>query len=152
MGRGRKRVATKIKQQRGTARADRVLENEVEYAVLDEIPPPPEILNKDGGDLWIMFCEQAKAIGLLSSLAYPQILDYCLQYQIYLHSARKVAKSRTPGYDNKSNYLQKNYRLMVQARNQMKVFESEWGLTPASAAKVPAPTQGEKKKGSRFDL
>ncbi len=152
MARGRKPTPTKIKRQRGTARNDRVLANEVEYALADGIPMPPEILNEEGKDMWILFCTQASAIGILTKIAQPQILDYCLQWQIYLHSAEIVAKSATPGYDDESTYLQKNYRIMKEARSQMKVFESEWGLTPASASRIPAPDPQQKKESKWAEL
>lgn len=150
MARGRKPTPTKIKRQRGTARNDRVLANEVEYALAKEIPMPPDILNEEGRGMWVLFCTQASAIGILTRIAEPQILDYCLQWQIYLHSARLVANSDTPGYDDETAYLQKNYRIMVEARKQMKVFESEWGLTPASASRIPAPDAQERKE-SKWD-
>lgn len=151
MGRGRKPKPTKIKRQIGTARNDRVLANEIEYQVSEAIPVAPDILNEDGVDLWNLFCTQAQSIGILTRIAEPQILDYCLQWQVYLHNARIVAKSSTPGYDDESTYLQKNYRVMKEARALMKSFESDWGLTPASATRIPAPDKSGKKKDP-FDL
>lgn len=155
--RGRKPVPTEVKKARKTARSDRINADEIQLDTVDAIPVPPDILNEDGKELWYVFCNQAHKIGLLHSIAYPQIVDYCLQWQIYLYNAGIISESSTPGTavynDGKTHGLASQYKAMIAARKEMIAFESNWGLNPSSKTRiVSSGSTGSPKGKSRFDL
>jgi len=151
---GRKKTPTEIKRLRGTLRADRVLDNELSPELMKEIPAPPDDLKDDGKELWWLVVLQAHKLRILTKISLPQIVDYCTQWEVYCANRRIILGMDTPGVDEYTNGnmgLSAQYKAMNEARKQMRYFETEWGLTPSSAAGIPAPEQQDEKKGD-FDL
>ena len=58
MGKGRKKIPTKLKELRGTTRKDRMVENEMVVALVTELPDPPEWLSPIGKNEWTKVCSE----------------------------------------------------------------------------------------------
>lgn len=161
--RGRKPTPTKIKELRGTDRADRQLENEIEFDQIKTIPSPPNKLTDEAKELWYAVFQQLAKIGLLSKIGAFQLERYCEYYDVFVTASENI---RT-----KSGKLQlltrkklstgqmqvsKNpyWQIMREATEEMRKIETEWGFTPSSATRIPAPDSDGKKDDfdSKFEI
>ena len=52
MGKGRKKLPTKIKEMQGTLDVSREVENEMQVDLVQHIPEPPELLSEIGKKEW----------------------------------------------------------------------------------------------------
>ena len=58
MARGRKKVPTKIKELQGTIKPERMMENEMQVALVQTIPLAPEWLSEIGKTEWLKVCSE----------------------------------------------------------------------------------------------
>ena len=58
MGKGRKKTPTVLKEMQGTARADRVLDNEMQVDLVSHLPEAPELLSTIGVEEWYKVTSQ----------------------------------------------------------------------------------------------
>ena len=58
MAKGRKKTPTRIKELRGTARQDRLVENEMQVPLVKEIPTPPMWLSEIGQQEFLKVCKE----------------------------------------------------------------------------------------------
>lgn len=160
---GRKPVPTKIKELRGTDRADRKLENELQFERLKSLPTPPDELTQEAKQLWYAVFEQAAKIGLLSKIGAFQLERYCEYFDIYTTAknnlrtkAGKLQLLTTKKLSTGEKQTTKNpyFQIMRDATAEMQKVETEWGFTPSSATRIPAPNEQSKldKFDSEFDL
>lgn len=118
------------------------------------VPTPPDDLPERVHPLWYRVVMALEDLNALSDIAYPQIVDYCQQWNVYKFNMGMVNESETPGveiFSNGNRGVCKNYAAANEARKQMQTFEKMWGLTPWAAAKVTLPEK-EVKEEEEFEL
>lgn len=130
----RPKKPTVLKLLSGTARKDRDNGEAVTLPCLDSIPDPPSWLpNAEAVNEWHRLCAVLTAVGLLSEAALSPLAVLC---SLHGRITRAFAAGECP-----SGHLISQYRLLL----------GDFGLTPASRAKVGArPTKREENPFARF--
>lgn len=130
----RPKKPTVLKILSGTVRKDRDNGAAVPLSCLDSIPDPPYWLpNAEAVKEWHRLCGILAAVGLLSEAALSPLAVLC---SLYGRITRAFAGGECP-----SGHLISQYRLLL----------GDFGLTPASSAKVGArPTKREENPFARF--
>lgn len=130
--RGRKRDPKETKEAKGETRPSRHLENVVDFPVADETPKPPSYLRlKASKDLWNEVAPMLFAQRILT-VADTHALGHLCQ----LHGeVTQSYKRRLP--------------VSASALTQLRQYFAEFGMTPASRARVTAGP--EDPKGNKFN-
>jgi phage terminase small subunit len=68
MARGRKKIPTVLKEMQGTARADRLVENEMTADLVLQLPEPPELLSEIGVQEWYKITSQLFNLKMLHNI------------------------------------------------------------------------------------
>lgn len=141
-------LPTKLKALRGTLRTDRLPESgEMQPALSESIPVPPDIFNEVGKRLWYHLCTELKRLEMLTEIGFPQIEDYCLNYQIYWDAVRRVQKGKSAvSVKGGTPRINPYFKVMQDTRMAMIRFEDRWGLSPSTQTKIP----GKVDKGDDF--
>lgn len=106
------------------------------------IPQPPPLLNKGALEAWDRMCVELKYAGLLAGIARDRLARYCTAWADYEEirlMQNKLGAKRFRITDD--NWREQTHWLKVikESEATMQAFELEYGLTPASAAKVQRP-------------
>lgn len=137
-GPGRKRLPTNLKVLRGTDQPCRMNPAEVKPDS-DQLEPPLE-LSAMARVHWDDISKKLAKAGLLTNLDVTALTMYCEAYATWADATENIRKFgtiiKTPktGYPMPSPYLQ----VANKAFEQMKSLLTEFGMTPAARAKVPA--------------
>ena len=119
------------------------------------MPMPPDYLATEGERMWYRICLKLSEMELLTDSAFPQIADYCFNWQVFCFNAGVVKGSETPGveeYSTGSRGLSANYKAATEARKSMVTFERYWGLNPMSLSKIVLPKTGGDDEDDEFGL
>lgn len=130
MARGRKPTAPNLKVLAGTDRPDREVPDAPDYDLVEDFPDPPQYLNADGAEMWSNMGRQLVAARVLQVVDLFSLEQLCFQWQCF---RRKAKAEMEP---------------TAAETNALKALFSEFGMTPASRAKVSAGS--EKPKGNKF--
>ena len=102
MGRGRKKLPTKIKELQGTLKSERVLENEMTASLVSKIPTPPEWLSEIGKSEWIKVClelfnkQMLHQIDLRILEAYCNAISLHIETEIFLRKNGRIQEFKNP--------------------------------------------------------
>ena len=126
----RKKDPDNVKQMRGTARPSRLHGEWVEFEAVEDAPEPPQYLPVQAANYWrrlvpILLSKRVLSIADLESL---EVL--CVLYG-------RVRQMTEAGIDIQASLV-----------TQLRLYQSEFGLTPVSRQKVGSG--GEKPKGNAF--
>jgi len=130
MTRGRKPTSPNLKVLAGTTRPDRVKPDAPEYDLVENFPDPPQHLNSDGAEMWRRLGDQLVSARVMQVVDLFSLEQLCYAWQCF----RKKAKAEMEATAAETTAL--------------KSLFSEFGMTPASRAKVTS--SGEKEKGNKF--
>lgn len=130
MARGRKPTAPNLKVLAGTDRPDREVPDSPDYDLVEDFPDPPQYLNADGAEMWNNMGRQLVAARVLQVVDLFSLEQLCFQWQCF---RRKAKAEMEP---------------TAAETTALKALFSEFGMTPASRAKVSAGQ--EKSKGNKF--
>ena len=141
-------LPTKIKELRGTIRPDRMLESgEMQPELAKSIPVPPDLFDEVGKRLWYHLCTELKRLEMLTEIGFPQIEDYCLNYQLYWDAVKRVQKGKAAiSVKGGTPRMNPYFKIMQDTRMAMIRFEDRWGLSPSTQTKIP----GKIEKGDDF--
>ena len=90
MGRGRKKLPTKIKQLQGTAKSERLLDNEMQVALVQKIPLAPEWLSEIGKREWIKVCTELFNKQMLHQIDLSLLEAYCNAISLHLETEQML--------------------------------------------------------------
>ena len=135
--RGAKPVPTRLKVLRGTDRPDR--RNPDEPVVKPAIPPCPPHLGAEAKREWRRASKRLAAVGLLTEIDRAAFALYCDSYGRWVEATQAVQTYglmvKSPnGFPMQSPYL----AVANKAAEQMRLLLGEFGMTPASRARVHA--------------
>ncbi len=106
MGKGRKKTPTVLKEMYGTARADRVLENEMQVDLLSELPEAPDLLSEIGIAEWYKVTTQLFNLKMLHDVDQSLILAYCNEMSLYIESELELRENgRIDNFKNSNGDL-----------------------------------------------
>lgn len=158
----RPKTPTKTKEKQGTLRKNRV--NNREPSVKVEIPPCPKILGKEGKKEWKRITKELKMMQIIAKIDASALTIYCKAYENWLDCEQKIIEESKPieiegsieerdariATSSKGvNYISTLVNLSSMYAKQMTKIMTEFGMTPASRAKVNA--EGQDKESNFID-
>ena len=146
MGKGRKKTPTVLKEMYGTARADRVLENEMQVDLLSELPEAPNLLSEIGIAEWYKVTTQLFNLKMLHDVDQSLILAYCNEMSLYIESELELRQNgRIDNFKNSNGDLVRSQaKPLVKVKNDALAnalkLAVQFGLTPVARTNISAPT------------
>tara|TARA_Y100001937_G_scaffold29761_1_gene42843 strand:- start:1083 stop:1559 length:477 start_codon:yes stop_codon:yes gene_type:complete len=147
MGKGRKKLPTKIKDMQGTSVPCRTLENEMQVDVVSNVPEAPEWLSEIGKEEWKKVSEQLFNIGMLHKVDLQLIAAYCNEMSLYIETETMLRnKGRIQAFRNADGTLKHTQAVPYQkiakdALASALKLATQFGLTPVARASISAPTK-----------
>jgi len=145
MGKGRKKTPTVLKEMYGTARADRVLENEMQVDLLTELPEAPDLLSEIGIAEWYKVTTQLFNLKMLHDVDQSLILAYCNEMSLYIESELELRENgRIDNFKNSNGDLVRSQaKPLVKVKNDALAnalkLAVQFGLTPVARTNISAP-------------
>jgi P27 family predicted phage terminase small subunit len=145
MGKGRKKIPSKIKQIQGTERNCRVIENEMQVDVLSEMPKAPKWLSEIGKNEWDKVTQQLYHLQMLHSVDLKLIEAYCNEISLYIECEMKLREeNRIDEFKNSQGDLLRRQanpliKMKNDALNNSLKLATQFGLTPVARASISAP-------------
>ena len=126
---GRNAKPTSLKLLQGTARPDRVNANEPKPAAADLTVPPG--LDTYGRQAWKRWAPLLQGLGILTEVDVDVLALLCDAYSQWRRASRAVRR-----IDPTSEAYRKVAVSVEKARDQMRMFATEFGMTPASRSRL----------------
>ena len=145
MARGRKKTPTVLKEMQGTARADRLVENEMTADLVLQLPEPPELLSEIGVVEWYKITSQLFNLKMLHHVDLSLILAYCNEMATYIECETELKKSgRVDTFKNTNGDIVRTQakpfvKMKNDALNNALKLASNFGITPSARANISAP-------------
>ena len=145
MGKGRKKIPSKLKKMQGTERNCRVIENEMQVDLVKEIPDPPKWLSEIGKEEWIKVTNQLYHLEMLHLVDLKLIESYANEMSLYIESEIELRKSGRVDYFTNTNgdLLRSQAKPLVKikndALNNALRLAVQFGLTPTARASISVP-------------
>lgn len=149
--RGRKPKPTKQKVVEGTARKDRQPANEP--IVPPGEPDCPPIVMGEARAEWKRMVTELRSMGLLERVGRGPLATYCLAWATWHQAQEAIAQLGTamPGAGGVLT-VSPYFRIAKAAHEQMRHFWIEYGITPASRARVSVAKPDDDGPADGFDL
>ena len=147
MGKGRKKIPTKIKKMQGTSVPSRTLKNEMQVDVVSNVPEAPEWLSLIGKNEWNKVTKQLFNLGMLHDVDLPLIEAYCNEMSLYLECEMKLRReNRIDEFQNSEGIVVRRQanplvKMKNDALNNSLKLAAQFGLTPVARASISAPTK-----------
>ena len=125
-----RRLPDNVKQLRGTAKPCRSIGETLDFEAVDQIPPAPISLGVHGKEYWDGIVPLLLDKRVLTVVDLESLEIMCLMY----HKVLKASFAETD--------------LNAASVTQLRLYQTEFGLTPASRAKLKAGDDGP--KGNKF--
>jgi len=145
MGKGRKKTPTVLKEMYGTARADRVLENEMQVDLLSKLPEAPDLLSEIGIAEWYKVTTQLFNLKMLHDVDQSLILAYCNEMSLYIESELELRENgRIDNFKNSNgDLIRSQAKPLVKVKNDALAnalkLAVQFGLTPVARTNISAP-------------
>lgn len=138
---GRPNKPTALKELQGTARADRMLENEMMPAKLEGVPSPPEYLTDEAKQEWYSVCTELLSLNMLHRVDLALLSAYCQEMANYIEANGWLQREGfviTLERDNGSFYSMPNPWVAIKngaLKNAMSIA-GQFGFTPSARTKI----------------
>ena len=146
MGKGRKKIPTKIKAMQGTTEKSREVENEMQVDLCASIPEAPEMLSEIGKGEWVKVATQLHNLQMLHSVDLRLVEAYCNEIALYIECEMWLRENgRTDDFYNSNNELVRSQakpyvKMKNDSLNNALKLATQFGLTPVARASISAPT------------
>ena len=139
---GRKKLPTKLKKLKGTARKDRLPDNEPTPKDIEGYTSPPKYLGDYGIEKWDELYFQLQAAGILTEADLSSFTQLCKSYENMMVAYDGMTENKTKSITEYLNDKQSNnmpfYRLYKDGMDDYKKLLVEFGMTPSSRGKIEA--------------
>jgi P27 family predicted phage terminase small subunit len=145
MGKGRKKTPTVMKEMQGTARADRILDNEMQVDLVSKLPEAPELLSTIGVEEWYKVTLQLFNLKMLHHIDLRLIESYCNEMALYIECELELRKNgRVDVFKNTNGDIIRSQakpyvKMKNDALNNALKLATQFGLTPVARANISAP-------------
>jgi len=148
---------TKLKILQGTARKDRMIENEPDPE--NKTPSPPGHLNETAVVEWRRISAELFNLGLLSEIDRSALAGYCEAYSLWVEACEfRSERSKTDEIYHGMMEMTANGNVIQspiigiinQTRKAMKDFLIEFGMTPSSRSRVSGKDTANKTDVDNF--
>ena len=146
MGKGRKKLPSKIKEMQGTDVPCRTIENEMQVDLVSQIPEAPNLLSEIGKQEWYKITQQLYNLEMLYKIDLRLIEAYCNEMSLYIETETMLReKGRIQAFRNPDGTLKHAQAVPYQkiakdALNSALKLAVQFGLTPVARASISAPT------------
>jgi len=143
---GRKKIPTKIKELQGTIKPCRIVENEMQVALVPEIPDPPAWLSEIGQNEWTKVCSELFGKQMLHQIDLRLIEAYCNAISLHIETEMMLReKGRIQIYKNDDGSLKHAQAVPFQkiANDSLEralKIATQFGFTPTSRSSISQPT------------
>lgn len=139
---GRPKKPTAVKKAQGTAQKCRELDNEFVPTLVDGVPDPPEVLQKNqrAMRLWMESVVELESKKMLYRVDLNILASYCLELSTYFEMT---------AYCERNGYVCEGRRraedlIRRDCLDRAIKLAHEYGFTPAARTKISMPQQPEK--------
>lgn len=145
MARGRKKTPTVLKEMMGTARADRLVNNEMTADLVLQLPEAPEFLSEIGTKEWYKITSQLFNLKMLHEVDLSLILAYCNEMATYIECEMKLKEiGRVDTFKNTNGDIVRTQakpyvKMKNDALNNALKLAANFGITPSARANISAP-------------
>jgi P27 family predicted phage terminase small subunit len=145
MARGRKKTPTVLKEMMGTARADRLVDNEMTADLVLQLPEAPEFLSEIGTKEWYKITSQLFNLKMLHEVDLSLILAYCNEMATYIECEIKLKEiGRVDTFKNTNGDIVRTQakpyvKMKNDALNNALKLAANFGITPSARANISAP-------------
>ena len=145
MGKGRKKIPTKIKEMQGTVEKSRTIENEMVVDQVSELPIVPEWLSEIGKSEFKKVTTQLFNLGMLYSVDLKLVEAYSNEISLYLECEMKLRTiSRIDEFESSEGIVLRRQaspllKIKNDALNNSLKLATQFGLTPVARASIAAP-------------
>ena len=146
MGRGRKKIPTKIKELQGTLKAERVLDNEMTASLVSKIPAPPTWLSEIGRSEWVKVClelfnkQMLHQIDLRILEAYCNAISLHIETEIHLRENGRIQEFKNPDGTIKHTQAVPHQKIANDALDRALKIATQFGFTPSARSSINQPT------------
>ena len=144
MGKGRKKIPTKIKELQGTLEKSRQI-NEMQVAEVIKLPNVPKHLTSIGKQQWQIVCQELYNKKMLFEVDLSLLAAYCNEIALYIEMEQFLRKKGRIQYfynnDGSVKYSQSvpEQKISRDALNNALKLAREFGFTPSARASIPKP-------------
>ncbi|MBC8266360.1 MAG: phage terminase small subunit P27 family [Flavobacteriales bacterium] len=145
MGKGRKKIPTKLKEAQGTIEKSRLVENEMQVDACRELPASPVWLSEIGKSEWYKVTNQLFNLQMLHQIDLPLIAAYCNEISLYIETETMLReKGRIQVFKNIDGTVKHTQAIPYQkiakdALDKALKLAVQFGLTPVARASINAP-------------
>lgn len=145
MARGRKKTPTVLKEMMKTARADRLVDNEMTADLVLKLPEAPEFLSEIGTKEWYKITSQLFNLKMLHEVDLSLILAYCNEMATYIECEMKLKEiGRVDTFKNTNGDIVRTQakpyvKMKNDALNNALKLAANFGITPSARANISAP-------------
>ena len=145
MGKGRKKIPTKIKEMQKTVEKSRTIENEMVVDQVSELPIVPEWLSEIGKSEFKKVTTQLFNLGMLYSVDLKLVEAYSNEISLYLECEMKLRTiSRIDEFESSEGIVLRRQaspllKIKNDALNNSLKLATQFGLTPVARASIAAP-------------
>jgi P27 family predicted phage terminase small subunit len=145
MGKGRKKIPTKIKEMQGTVEKSRTIENEMVVDQVSELPIVPEWLSEIGKSEFKKVTTQLFNLGMLYSVDLKLVEAYSNEISLYLECEMKLRTiNRIDEFESSEGIVLRRQaspllKIKNDALNNSLKLATQFGLTPVARASIAAP-------------
>jgi len=145
MARGRKKTPTVLKEMMGTARADRLVDNEMTADLVLQLPEAPEFLSEIGTKEWYKITSQLFNLKMLHEVDLSLILAYCNEMATYIECEMKLKEiGRVDTFKNTNGDIVRTQakpyvKMKNDSLNNALKLAANFGITPSARANISAP-------------
>lgn len=147
---GRKCLPTKLKILKGSQKTERINPNEPEPTVA--IPTPPAFLTEEAMTEWRRITPLLEDLGLIAHIDRATIASYCQTWgRIERYEALVAANERGELCTSVNGHVQPSPEMAVlnRAYDRLQKLLTEFGMSPASRARVASSKPKEQSVGFR---
>ncbi len=134
----RRKKPTALKVLQGTARPDRCPANEPKPKPI--APEPPAWLDRTGKATWRKYAPMLERLGLLTEADGESLAAYCAAVSRYVAATKRLKKVTRENPDD-IEAIRKAEISVEKAEQSMRLLSNEFGLTPASRARINLPPE-----------
>ena len=146
MGKGRKKLPSKIKEMQGTDVPCRTIENEMQVDLVSKIPKAPSWLSVIGKQEWLKVTKQLFHLEMLHEVDLKLIEAYVNEISLYIECEMELRENgRVDNFTNTNGDLLRSQskplvKIKNDALNNSLKLAAQFGLTPVARASISAPT------------
>lgn len=146
MGRGRKKIPTKIKELQGTLKSERKMENEMQVSLVREIPLAPKWLSEIGKQEWIKVCSELFNKQMLHQIDLRLLEAYCnaislhIETEIMLREKGRIQVFRNTDGTVKHTQAVPYQKIANDALDRAIKIATQFGFTPSARSSINQPT------------